>query len=38
VDGFRAGEDLHGGGSGDGLYVCGTDRVLDVHDGKVHID
>ncbi len=31
-------EDLHGAGSGIGLYICGPECVLDIYGGKVHID
>ena len=31
-------EDLHGAGSGIGLDLCGTDCVLDIYDGELHID
>jgi hypothetical protein len=31
-------EDLHGAGSGVGLPFCGPNCVLDVYDGRIHID
>lgn len=31
-------EDLHGAGSGIGLYNCGPECVLDIYDGQIHID
>ena len=31
-------EDLHGAGSGVALSICGSNCVLDVYDGSIHID
>jgi hypothetical protein len=38
LSGTGAYEDLHGAGRGVGLPLCGSDCVLDVYDGRLHID
>jgi hypothetical protein len=38
VGGTDAYEDLHGSGRGVGLPDCGADCVVDVYDGRLHVD